>query len=420
MVQDYKLGLRMLLKYPGLTIAGGLALAIAIGIGAGWYDVSRDFLRPTIPLPEGDRIVEIADAEPGRRRRAAITARLLCLAARCPIGRGSWCVSHRRAEPGSWRRAARARDDRGNDRIGFPAGPGAAAHRPAAARRRRTARRRHLWSCSVIACGSSSSADARTHRANRAARQDPDHGRRRDARRLRVPNQPPALGPASAASLRVFAARGSGGARVWPAGAGCDTGPGQRGARHAGRTRGGRLATDTRASAAAMDGVRRRISRQSHVGRVRAHSPAHPARVDHRLHQRRHARLRAHGDTRGGDRHALCARRRPIAHRGATVRRSAGAGVCGSGHRTRGYQLGGQMGHGSLLRRPRRRSAVLVRSGPETDDDPVRRAASPSPAPRSWVCFPRSRSPGLTCTRNCATLAPAGPRCNSASSGRRR
>ena len=33
MLQDYKLGVRMLLKYPGLTIAGGLALAIAIGIG---------------------------------------------------------------------------------------------------------------------------------------------------------------------------------------------------------------------------------------------------------------------------------------------------------------------------------------------------------------------------------------------------
>ena len=29
----------MLLKYPGLTIAGGLALAIAIGVGAGWYDL---------------------------------------------------------------------------------------------------------------------------------------------------------------------------------------------------------------------------------------------------------------------------------------------------------------------------------------------------------------------------------------------
>jgi predicted permease len=56
---DVKLGGRMLLKYPGLTLAGGLALAIAIGVGAGWYDLTRKFLAPTIPLPEGDRLVLI-------------------------------------------------------------------------------------------------------------------------------------------------------------------------------------------------------------------------------------------------------------------------------------------------------------------------------------------------------------------------
>jgi putative ABC transport system permease protein len=59
MLQDYKLGLRALLKFPGLTIAGGLALAITIGIGAAWYDVWGKILSPTIPLPEGDRIVLI-------------------------------------------------------------------------------------------------------------------------------------------------------------------------------------------------------------------------------------------------------------------------------------------------------------------------------------------------------------------------
>ena len=59
MLQDYKLGLRMLVKYPGLTLAGGLALAIAIGVGAGWYDVVGKVLAPTIPLPEGDRLVTI-------------------------------------------------------------------------------------------------------------------------------------------------------------------------------------------------------------------------------------------------------------------------------------------------------------------------------------------------------------------------
>src|SRR5688500_1770170 len=59
MLQDYKLGVRMLLKYPGLTMAGGLALAMAIAIGAGWYDLWGKLLWPTIPLPDGDRIVII-------------------------------------------------------------------------------------------------------------------------------------------------------------------------------------------------------------------------------------------------------------------------------------------------------------------------------------------------------------------------
>ena len=59
MLQDYKLGLRMLLKYPGLTLAGGLALAVAIGVGAGWYDLSGMLFSPTIPLPAGERIVLI-------------------------------------------------------------------------------------------------------------------------------------------------------------------------------------------------------------------------------------------------------------------------------------------------------------------------------------------------------------------------
>jgi predicted permease len=59
MLQDYKLGLRMLLKYPGLTLAGGVALAIAIAVGGVWYDVSGKIMNPTIPLPAGDRLVLI-------------------------------------------------------------------------------------------------------------------------------------------------------------------------------------------------------------------------------------------------------------------------------------------------------------------------------------------------------------------------
>jgi len=56
---DVKLGGRILVKYPMLTMAGGLALVMAIGIGAGWYDLAGKMLWPTIPLPDGDRIVVI-------------------------------------------------------------------------------------------------------------------------------------------------------------------------------------------------------------------------------------------------------------------------------------------------------------------------------------------------------------------------
>jgi len=56
---DVKLGLRMLVRYKGLTLAGGLALAGAIGIGAAWYDVVGDQLHPRLPLPEGHRLVEV-------------------------------------------------------------------------------------------------------------------------------------------------------------------------------------------------------------------------------------------------------------------------------------------------------------------------------------------------------------------------
>ena len=56
---DVKLGGRMLRKYPGLTVVGGLALAVAIGIGAGWYDLVGQIVAPTIPLPQGDRLVAI-------------------------------------------------------------------------------------------------------------------------------------------------------------------------------------------------------------------------------------------------------------------------------------------------------------------------------------------------------------------------
>src|SRR5688572_466183 len=56
---DLKLGGRMLVKYPGLTIVGGLAMAFGIWVGLVMIQVVSLFTNPTLPLPQGARLVEI-------------------------------------------------------------------------------------------------------------------------------------------------------------------------------------------------------------------------------------------------------------------------------------------------------------------------------------------------------------------------
>lgn len=56
---DFKLGLRMLVKYPGLTLVGGIGMAVAIAISAGFFAFFHSHLYPRIPLDEGDRIVAL-------------------------------------------------------------------------------------------------------------------------------------------------------------------------------------------------------------------------------------------------------------------------------------------------------------------------------------------------------------------------
>jgi putative ABC transport system permease protein len=56
---DLKLGGRMLVKYPGLTLVGGLAMAFAICIGTVIFQLLALLLAPTLPLPAGERMVHI-------------------------------------------------------------------------------------------------------------------------------------------------------------------------------------------------------------------------------------------------------------------------------------------------------------------------------------------------------------------------
>src|SRR3712207_2150361 len=56
---DLKLGVRMLVKYPGLTVVGGLAMAFGIWFGAVTVQMFGIITSTKLPLPDGDRIVRI-------------------------------------------------------------------------------------------------------------------------------------------------------------------------------------------------------------------------------------------------------------------------------------------------------------------------------------------------------------------------
>jgi putative ABC transport system permease protein len=62
---DLKLGLRMLVKYPGLTFVGVLGLAVAVAIGAVTFSILYTAIDTSLPLDEGDRIVAIQNLEAG-------------------------------------------------------------------------------------------------------------------------------------------------------------------------------------------------------------------------------------------------------------------------------------------------------------------------------------------------------------------
>lgn len=54
---DVKLGLRMLVKYPALTLIGVVAMSVTVGIAAAIFEFANDILHPTLPLEDGERVV---------------------------------------------------------------------------------------------------------------------------------------------------------------------------------------------------------------------------------------------------------------------------------------------------------------------------------------------------------------------------
>ena len=56
---DLKLGVRMLRRYPGITVIATAAMAVAIALGMLYFEGLNKVLRPVLPIAGGDRIVTI-------------------------------------------------------------------------------------------------------------------------------------------------------------------------------------------------------------------------------------------------------------------------------------------------------------------------------------------------------------------------
>ena len=70
---DFRLGFRMLVKYPWLTIVGGLSMAFAICIGVAAFEFLNQLVDPSLGLPGSDRIVGIRNWDLSSREPVPLT-----------------------------------------------------------------------------------------------------------------------------------------------------------------------------------------------------------------------------------------------------------------------------------------------------------------------------------------------------------
>ena len=56
---DFKLGLRMLARYPALTLVGTLAIAVGVALSALYFESYHMIVDPRLPFPQAERVVSI-------------------------------------------------------------------------------------------------------------------------------------------------------------------------------------------------------------------------------------------------------------------------------------------------------------------------------------------------------------------------
>ena len=330
---DVKLGLRMFVKYPGLSLVSVIGMAVAIAIGAGYFTVLGTWLDATLPLPEGDRIVSIRNLVNGSSLDDASGADFLRVARRAQVGARS------RRVPGPARAISPPTETRTSIHVAAMTASGFSAARVAPIMGRALVDGdERPGAPPVVVIGyeewqrrfGGRPADPRSHGP---ARRHRARDRRRDAGRIRLSRQPSLLGAAARLprdrqrSSCASSARLADGLSMSEARAEAATiGAGWRS--QFPQTHGRRRPT--------RPALHARLHRDpgARNGAVHARRPVRrrPAAPDRRG-ERRDPRVCAHRHAHGRDRRPHRARRQPRPRRLAVVRRSAGAVGRGGRHR---------------------------------------------------------------------------------------
>ena len=220
---DVRLGLRLLVRNWGLTLVGGLAMSVAIGIAAVVFAAFDVIMWSPLPLDEGDRVVAIQvwDREAGRRRDTTwqdIERWRASLQSVDDVGAFQTIRRNVITADGSVELVAVAEISAAGFRVARvpPLIGRAIVDADAGARRRPRHRHRPRRLAAALR------RRARRHRTRAAARRDRAHRRRRHAGRLPVPVQLPVLGSAAARGRRDAAQHRSRRRRLRPARAGRD------------------------------------------------------------------------------------------------------------------------------------------------------------------------------------------------------
>jgi len=65
---DFKVGLRMLARYPGLTVVGTVAIAVAIALGSLYFEAINKWQNPRLPIRDAGRVVSILNWDAAQLR----------------------------------------------------------------------------------------------------------------------------------------------------------------------------------------------------------------------------------------------------------------------------------------------------------------------------------------------------------------